>query len=81
MSQTFEDFKNNIAFAVEDDSLMLLDADIPFKSLQSWDSLAALSVMAMINQEYDITISADELENAITLNDLYLTILNKRNER
>lgn len=41
-----------------------------FRELDDWSSLVALSVMAMIDDEYDVQIKADEMRNAETIEDL-----------
>jgi acyl carrier protein len=42
-----------------------------FKSFDEWDSLMALSLIAMFDSEYNIKLSGDELRAANTLEDLY----------
>lgn len=39
--------------------------------MEGWDSMIALSVMAMIDEEYDVQIKADEMRNSQTVQDLY----------
>lgn len=41
-----------------------------FRELDDWSSFVALSVMAMIDDEYDVQIKADEMRNAETIEDL-----------
>lgn len=41
-----------------------------FRELDSWSSLIALSVMAMIDEEYDVQIKADDMRSAETIEDL-----------
>ncbi len=45
-----------------------------FRELEDWDSLAVLSVLAMINDEYDITIAREKFEKANTLEELFALI-------
>ena len=39
--------------------------------MEKWSSLIALSVMAMIDEEYDVEISADEMRNSQTVQELF----------
>ena len=39
--------------------------------LDGWSSLTALSVMAMIDEEYGVQIKADEMRNSQTVQELY----------
>ena len=41
-----------------------------FRELDEWSSLAALSVMSMIDDEYDVQVTANEMRNANTIQDL-----------
>jgi acyl carrier protein len=41
-----------------------------FRDYEEWDSLAVLSVLAMINEEYDIIIPRKEFEKLITIEDI-----------
>jgi len=51
-----------------------------FKEYEEWDSLALLSLIAMINEEYDITISRIELDKISTVKELYTYIQEQSNE-
>lgn len=41
-----------------------------FRDLEEWDSLAYLSVIAMIDEEYDVVIQGNDFKKLITLGDL-----------
>lgn len=42
-----------------------------FHEMDDWSSMIALSVMAMIDEEYDVQIKADEMRNSQTIQELY----------
>lgn len=42
-----------------------------FRDYEEWDSLAVLSVIAMIKQNYNITIPRKEFDSLFTVEDLY----------
>jgi acyl carrier protein len=48
-----------------------------FKEYLEWDSIGLLSVQAMINEEYDVTISRDEIEKTETIAELFQLIQSK----
>lgn len=48
-----------------------ITGETKFRELDEWDSLAVLSVLAMINDEFDITISRDKFEKVNTVGELY----------
>lgn len=48
-----------------------IDATTRFKELDEWSSLFALSVIAMIDEEYDVEFRGDDIRNSNTVEDLY----------
>lgn len=48
-----------------------ITASTEFKSLDEWSSLTALSVIAMIDEEYDVAIKGDDINSASTVEDLF----------
>ena len=40
------------------------------KEMDGWDSLAVLSVLALADSKYGVTIKADEIRSVVTANDL-----------
>lgn len=44
--------------------------DTRFKELDGWNSLVALSVIAMIDEEYDVQLKGNDISSSTTLNDL-----------
>ena len=50
--------------------------DDEFRDYEEWDSMAYLSVIAMIDDNYDIVIPSDEFENLNKIIDIYNYINN-----
>ena len=42
-----------------------------FHDLDEWSSLIGLSVIAMVDEEYDVTLKGDDVKNSNTILDLY----------
>lgn len=42
-----------------------------FRELDEWSSLIALSVIAMVDEEYDVTLKGDDIRNSATVEDLF----------
>ena len=57
-----------------------INATTQFKDLEEWSSLVALSVIAMIDEEYDVEFRGDDIRNSNTVEDLYNTVLTKEEE-
>jgi acyl carrier protein len=66
---SFDTFIGHFAEALEMDAAEL-SADTVFKDLANWDSLAALSVIAMIDEHYGVSVGGADLEKARSLQDL-----------
>ena len=52
-------------------------ADTDFKALEEWSSLSALSIIAMVDEEYDITLKGDDIKTSETIEDLFNLIQSK----
>lgn len=42
-----------------------------FRELDEWSSLVGLSVIAMVDEEYDVTLKGDDVKSSNTIMDLY----------
>lgn len=73
-------FIRNFEEAVEDVEFDTLAADTSFRSLEQWDSLAVLTVIAMVDAEYDVRLKAKELKQVETLSELHALIAAKEAE-
>lgn len=71
------EFIEKFAEAVEIENVNILEANTEFKKLEDWSSLMALSVIAMIDEEYEISIKGEDIRSAVTLADLFETIKSK----
>ena len=60
-----------------DDEPENLTLDTKFRDIEGWASIVALSVMAMCDEEYEVILSANEMESANQVSDIY-DIVNKR---
>jgi acyl carrier protein len=55
-----------------------LRADTEFKALEEWSSLAALSIIAMIDDEYGVAVKGSDIRNSETIEDLFKTVLERK---
>ena len=63
MIMELKDFILNFANQFDDTDPSEIKAETVFKELDEWSSLIALSVIAMIDEEYDIAIKGDDIRN------------------
>ena len=71
MIMELKDFIENFANQFDDTDASEIKAETVFKELDEWSSLIALSVIAMVDEEYDVTIKGDDIRNSNTVEDLY----------
>ena len=74
-----EEFISNFAFQFDETPIEEFNAETVYKELDEWSSLLALSIIAMVDEEYDIKIKGDDIRNTKTINDLYNLLKNKSN--
>mgnify|MGYP001552345676 CR=1 FL=1 len=55
-------------FEMEDEEVNFEDN---FRDLDTWDSLTHLSLIAMLDDEYDVQIEEEELKKLHTVNDIF----------
>lgn len=48
-----------------------------FKKLEEWDSLAALSIIAMVDEEMEMRITGADIRSVETIEDLYKLVQSK----
>ena len=65
------DFITKFAEQFDDTDANAFTAETEFKALDEWSSLAALSIIAMIDDEYGITIKGNDIREAETIEDLF----------
>lgn len=70
-----DEFLAEMAEILEEDSVA---ADAELNSFESWDSLAVLSVVALADAQFGVNMSAQEINEATTVGDLYQRMLAKK---
>lgn len=67
----FKEFIEKFAEQFDDTDASEFTADAKFKEFDEWSSLIALSVIAMVDEEYNITINSDAIRESETIKDLF----------
>lgn len=71
MDMNINDFIKNFAEQFDDTDANVFTIDTVFKELDEWSSLTALSIIAMVDEEYDVLLKGDDIRNAETIDDLF----------
>lgn len=71
------DFIKKFAEQFDETAPEEIQASTEFKSLEEWSSLTALSILAMVDDEYDVALKGDDIKNAVTVEDLFNKVASK----
>lgn len=70
-----KEFISNFADQFDDTELEVFTPETKFRELEEWSSFLALAIMAMVMSEYNVALSAEEMRNANTIQELYDVVL------
>ena len=64
-------FIDNFAGQFDDTPADQIKAETNFRELEEWSSLTALSIIAMAEEEYGVSLKGDDIKNAATVKDIF----------
>lgn len=73
-----QEFIDNFAAQFDDTDAEAFTAKTEFKKLDEWSSLTALSIIAMVDDEYDVIIKGNDIIESVTIQDLFERVQNLR---
>ena len=65
------DFIKHFSAQFEDVEPGIFEPGTKFKDIEDWSSLTALSIIAMVDEEFNVSIKGDDIINSLTINDLF----------
>jgi acyl carrier protein len=74
---TLEEFFDHFCEELDEVDIENINIKTEFKKIEEWDSLLALSIIAMIDEEFEILLTGSDMMNCTTIEDLYNLILSK----
>ena len=69
--KTLDEFVALFAEQFDETDASEIQAKTNFRDLDEWSSLIALSIIAMADEEFDVTLLGDDIRNSNTVEDLY----------
>ena len=66
-----KEFVENFANQFDDTDASVFTPETVFHDLDEYSSLIALSIIAMVDEEYDVTLKGDDMRAAVTIEDLF----------
>ena len=70
-------FIENFVNQFEDTDPSEIKAETVFHDLEEYSSLIALSIIAMVDEEYDVQLKGDDMRKAVTVEDLFNIVKSK----
>ena len=75
--RSLEEFVELFAEQFDDTDASEITATTVFHDLDEWSSLIGLSVIAMVDEEFDIALKGDDVKGSVTVEDLYNKVVSK----
>lgn len=72
-----KDFIQNFADQFDDTDASVFTPETKFHDLDEYSSLIALSIIAMVDDEYEVTLKGDDMKSAVTIEDLFNIVNSK----
>ena len=72
-----KEFIEYFADELDETPIEELTPDTDFKGLEEWSSLVALSIIAMIEDNYEKEVTGEDLRSSTTIQDLFELVQNK----
>jgi acyl carrier protein len=64
-------FLNDFSEIFDETDASELSMDTEFKNLDEWSSIAALGLLAVMEEEYEAELSSKDIEKSTTIRDIY----------
>lgn len=74
-----KEFIDNFAAQFEDTDASVFTPETSFRELDEWSSLISLSILAMVDEEYDVQLKADEMRKTNTIQELFDLVKSHKN--
>ena len=71
------EFIEHFAEQFDDTELSELKPETVFHELDEYSSLIALSIIAMVDEEYGVTLNANDMFSSVTIEDLFNKVKDK----
>ena len=75
--KTLDEFVQLFAEQFDETDANEIEASTKFHDLDEWSSLIGLSVIAMVDEEFEVALKGDDVKNASTVADLYKVVVSK----
>ena len=78
--KTLEEFVSLFAEQFDETDESQFTPDTVYRDLEEWTSLIGLSVIAMVDEQFEVALIANDFRKANTIAELYQVVVEKLNE-
>lgn len=71
-------FIENFAEQFDDTDVSLFTEETSFKNLEEWSSMQVLSLIAMVDESYDVALKSDDINKSETIKDLFELVKSRK---
>ena len=75
--KSLDEFVELFAEQFDDTDESEFNASTVFHELDEWSSLIGLSVIAMVDEEFEVALNANDMVSSVTIEDLYNKVVAK----
>ena len=75
---SIEEFVEKFAEQFDDTDVAEFKADTKFHDFDEWSAGIALNIIAMVDDEYDVTLKGADIEGAATIEDLFKVVSSRK---
>lgn len=75
--KTLDEFVALFAEQFDETDASEITSTTVYHELDEWSSLVGLSIIAMVDEEFDVALKGDDVKNSTTVEDLYNTVISK----
>ena len=72
------EFIENFAAQFDETDTNVFTPETKFRELEEYSSLIALSIIAMVDEEYDVTLKGNDIRSSETIEDLFNVVKSKK---
>ena len=72
------EFVEKFGEQLDDTDVSTLTPETKFRDLNEWRSLIALSIIAMVDEEYEVTLKGADIQESQTIKDIFDKVVAKK---
>lgn len=76
--KSLDEFVQLFAEQFDDTDVCEFTPSTVFHELDEWSSLIGLSIIAMVDEEFEVALNADDMISSVTIEDLYNKVVAKK---